>query len=315
MSEIEKQTTLHSLELRREKLQSEIDSIKAARDSEREKSEAEKNLREQKQKELEAEKEIEKIKEQQILKDKEIALEALRQEKALEDYKNKMLESEQRWIAENQRLYNKIQSMDEERKAIITSFNEQLNSLNEKSKELIQEAEIAKENFSKTVANLNMQNAQLKKRLEAESSVGKNPFGENDANGQIDENTLNRDYVIMEIRGKGDDLVAKLINKEGESFQVKKGSVLKSGHKIEKITHNYITLDKNGIKDYLQFTAGGVVDKEPQPTTVLSEAGAAREAAKTGAPVVNNGQKPASSTPPLLMDNSIPSLGNGMFVK
>ena len=308
MSDIEKQTTLLSLELRREKLKSEIAAIKAARQQAEEKAEEEKVAREQRKKDMVTEKEIEKIKEQQLLEDKKIALEALRQEKALNDYRNKMLENEQKWINENQKLYNKMQEMDEERKAIISSFAEKLEGLNTESQSVIKAAETAKQTHNKVVANLNMQNEQLKKRLEAETSVGKSPFGDADANGQLNEGSLNKDYVIMEIRGKGEDLVAKLINKSGESFLVKKGSVLQSGHKIEKITHNYITLDKKGVKDYLQFTAGGILDKEPESSDLLSKSGNLKDAVMSRQPNV-------SSRPPLLTDTSIPSLGNGMFVK
>lgn len=309
MSDIEKQTTLLSLELRREKLKSEIAAIKAAREQAEQQAIEEKAAREQRKKDMQTEKEIEKIREQQLLEDKKIALEALRQEKALNDYRNKMLENEQKWINENQKLYNKMQQMEEERKAIISSFADRLDALKQESQSVISAASIAKQNHDKAVENLMAQNVQLQKRLDAETSMGKNPFGDADANGQINESSLNKDYVIMEIRGKGEDLIAKLINKNGESFLVKKGSVLQSGHKIEKITHNYITLDRKGIKDYLQFTAGGVLDKEPESSDLMSKAGNLKDAISGG------GATTAPSRPPLLKENSIPSLSNGMFVK
>lgn len=307
MSDIEKQTTLLSLELRREKLKSEIAAIKAERLRAIEEEQEQREEREQRKKDRQSEKEIELLKEQQLLKDKEIAFEALRQEKALNDYRNKMLETEQKWVEENQKLYDNIQKLEDERKSMLEDFGKKLDSLNDKSLKLTEAAELAHSSHSQAVAALNMQNTQLRKRLEAETSVGNNPFsGENSEESQITPNNLNKDYVIMEIRGKGADLVARLINKNGESFLVKKGSILQTGHIVENITHNYITLDKKGVKDYLQFTAGGVVDQEPTPSEILPVAAKIKEDSRQ-----NNRPAPIH----LMTDEGIPSLGNGMFVK
>jgi len=305
MSDIEKQTTLLSLELRREKLKSEIAAIKAARLRAIEEEQEQREEREQRKKDKQSEKEIELLKEKQLLKEKEIAFEALRQERALNDYRNKMLENDQKWIEENQKLYDNIQMLEDERKTMIEEFNRKLDVLSEQANKTSEAAETAHANYSQALASLNMQNTQLRKRLETEIAVGGNPFAA-DEDGLITPNSLNKDYVIMEIRGKGAELIARLINKNSESFLVKKGSVLQTGHVVEGITHNYIVLDKKGIKDYLQFTAGGVVEQEPTPSEILPVSAKVKP--------TNNTPK-QSNIPPLLTDDGIPSLGNGMFVK
>jgi len=308
MSDIEKQTTLLSLELRREKLKSEIAAIKAQRQQAFEKAEEERLEREQRKRDLQTEKEIEKVKELQVLEDKKAAYEVLRQEKALNDYKNKMLENEQKWIGENQRLYETIQKLEDERKELIVDFERKLDVLKEESARLIEDAQTAKSEHETIITSLATQNAQLKKRLEVETSVGTNPFAAPGTPGgtEISPEQLNLDYVIMEIRGKGDDLIAKLVNENGESFLVKKGSILKTGHVVKRITHNYIALENNGLEDYLQFTAGGVVSQEPVSSANPKQGDHPKAKAK---------EDTVDRRPILMMDNSIPSLGNGMFVK
>lgn len=307
MSDIEKQTTLLSLELRREKLKSEIAAIQAQRQKAIEEQQEEREAREQRKRDQKTEKEIEVLKEKQILKDREIALEALRQEKALNDYRNKMLENDQKWIGENQKLYDDIQRLEQEKKDIINNFTAKLDILSEMSSRQMEAASTARQTYNQAISDLNMQNSQLRKRLDAETSVGTNPFSE-DGEEIVTPESINKDYVIMEIRGKGANLVAKLINKDGESFLIKQGSILQSGHKVEKITHNYIVLDKKGIKDYIQFSAGGVVEQESDDSFEDSFSDKGKIPAKKAS-------KPERPRPPLVSDDGIPSLGTGMFVR
>ena len=308
MSDIEKQTTLLSLELRREKLKSEIAAIQTQRQRAIEEQQEEKEAREQRKREQKAEKEIEILKEKQILKDREIALEALRQEKALNDYRNKMLENDQKWIGENQKLYDNIRRLEDEKRDLINNFTAKLDILAEISGRQMEAASNARQNYNQAISDLNMQNSQLRKRLDAETSVGTNPFStDGDTEEEVTPESLNKDYIIMEIRGKGANLVAKLISKDGESFFVKQGSLLQTGHRVEQITHNYIVLDKKGIKDYIQFSTGGVVEQELDDYTDKAASGSKIPAKKAGAT-----ERPK---PPLVSDDSIPSLGSGMFVK
>jgi hypothetical protein len=152
---------------------------------------------------------------------------------------------------------------------------------------------------------LQTQVAILKSKLEAEKTAfeeskktGPNPFA------LIDEENgpavkVAEEYAIMEISGKGDKLSAKLINKNGGTFMVKPGTILNTGHIIEEITQTYIVTDKGGIKDYLYFSAGGILDKEPSESINV-------------APVISsveNVSKPATSL------SKIPNLRSGMFVE
>ena len=110
----------------------------------------------------------------------------------------------------------------------------------------------------------------------------------------------------MEIIGKGDNLTAKLINKDGESFLARKGTILHTGHSIEDITQNYIQFDRNGLKDYL-YTSNSAMTTEPDKMD-----GTATTDKTQQQPLA---PKPAPSAPGLSSDKGIPSLGTGMFIK
>lgn len=55
-------------------------------------------------------------------------------------------------------------------------------------------------------------------------------------------------YAVMEIRGQGGELIAKLINQDGSPFYVKKGTTLQSGHVIDEITTTYVRAEKQAPK-------------------------------------------------------------------
>ena len=95
----------------------------------------------------------------------------------------------------------------------------------------------------------------------------------------------------MEVRGQGDVLTAKLINESGVPFLVKVGTALQSGHIIDEITPTYVRAEKNGKKDYLYFSAGGILDKEPIQHEELSikVAPTKDKKAKQGTAVISNG--------------------------
>lgn len=118
MSELEKQTALLNLELRREKVKNEIEAIKNQRkealEKEKEKEEAKRKAR------IEWEKAQEQkvVQEQQKLRELDIAFEKLRQEKLLNSYKNKMLEINQQWIKKNAALYEQMDKIKKENKKL-----------------------------------------------------------------------------------------------------------------------------------------------------------------------------------------------------
>lgn len=122
------------------------------------------------------------------------------------------------------------------------------------------DAETAKENYQREVKNLQTQISILKSRLEAEIAEKKNdktnPFAQPEVVVTETEEELPKlaeEYAIMEIRGKGENLTAKLINKGGDSFMVRNGTVLQTGHRIDEITQTYVRAEINGWKDYLYF--------------------------------------------------------------
>lgn len=314
MSDIEKQTTLLTLELRREKIRSEIEAVRA----QRQKAEDEKRIAEEerKRKELEWQKEQEAkvLREQQALVDKEIELEKVKQKKALMEYMNQMLLEKQKWIAENAVVYKKMEQVEQDRKEIVDLFKQNLTDLSALSEQVVQNAEEAKNNHDNIVTNLTTQIDQLRKRIEAEELAQKNaeenPFSgeetdEASLEGQLMPINLTKEYAIMEITGKGDDLLAKLINKEGEMFIARKGTMLNSGYTVQKINPKYIEFDKNGVKDYL-YT--GTAALKPESDSAEEISGAKIKA--TSKPKNSGTEKTIN-----LIEHGIPSLGTGMFVK
>jgi len=312
MSDIEKQTTLLTLELRREKIRNEIEAVKAQRLKAEEEKKAVQKEKELKDFEWKKEQEAKVFKEQQLLKEKEIELEKIKQRKALNSYMNKMLEDKQVWMEENAKLLKKIQEIEANRNEIAENFKKKLNDLTTLSNNLIQSANSAKSNHDRTVASLTAQNIQLKKRLEAEVEALQNaqqaPFDASlDAelsNNIAKEDDINiaQEYAILDIIGKGDELFAKLINKDGSAFVARKGTVLQSGHTVEQITQSYISFSKNGTKQYL-YTGTSI-----EPERMMDDGSdLATEVENT----VNN-QVTSSAK---IGDSSAPTLGAGMFVK
>ena len=118
---------------------------------------------------------------------------------------------------------------------------------------------------------------------------------------------LSDEYAIMEIRGQGSELSAKLINKNGSSFLVQKGTVLQTGHKVDEITQTYITAVKDGKKEYLYFAAGGILDREPKAVSATLAAGVT--------PLPKNKSKDLEPLPALSTSQGLPSLRSGMFVR
>lgn len=325
MSDIEKQTTLLTLELRREKIRSEIEAIKAQRtkaEEEKIRAEEERKLKEQ---EMQKEQEMKILKEQQVLAEKEMELEKIRQRKALNAYMNQMLEQNQKWINENAAIYKKLQEVEENRKEMALDFKSKIDNLNTLSNKLVQRANSAKNNHDRTVASLTAQNIQLKKRIEADAQAAEklaknqqaNPFNPNAKVGAEDLQAMDEDitainiaqeYAIMDITGKGGELIAKLINKDGDSFVARKGTVLHTGHVVEEISPSYIRFNNQGIRDYL-YTNGSI---EPERMEGVDE----ENIVHVSTSKTKDTKKPAPSTSSGMGGmKSLPSLGSGMFVK
>lgn len=307
MSDLEKQTALLTLELRREKIKNEIAAIKAQRQKALDEEEAKKEEKERKRIEWEKDQEAKIIREKKLLEEATIKLEKLRQEKALKAYKDTMLATNQKWIKNNAMLYEQIQNQERNRKNLMNNISNKMTHLTSLADKSAGEAQAAKENYTREVKNLQTQVSILKSRLEAEIAEKKNdktnPFAQAEVVVVPEKEIikLGDEYVIMEIRGKGENLVAKLINRGGDSFMVKKGTVLQSGHMVDEITQTYIRADMGGSKDYLYFSAGGILDKEPSKSDLKSKK-------KPTAAV----KKPDNST---MISQGVPSLGSGMFVR
>lgn len=297
MSDIEKRTAILNLELRREKLQNDIEAIKYRR---REALAKEKQKEEsQRLKNLEAEKEIERklIEEQEKLRELDLKFEKLRQEKVLGAYKNKMLEETQKWIEHDAVFYKQINDLREEKMRMAEELKQKMANINSKALEKREDFVKKVNEYEKKIEDKESQIGILRNRianLERErENAKKNPFAGLDkaqiaAAAGIDisaldafmqsqagmdgssgvtiaepiETDLTKLYGVTEIRGKGDELIARLVNQSGTAFYVKKGTILQSGHVISKITTTFVMAEKGGDKQYLYFSAGGVLPTE-----------------------------------------------------
>lgn len=318
MSSLEKEATLLSLELKKERIANEVAAVKA----QRQKAELEEQARleEEEKKKIEWENEQERllIAEQTKLKEAAAALEQLRQEKIVKAYKATMLEVTQKWIKNNAEIYAKMAQKENEIKTLIDDSKTKMATLQQKADDLKGKAEVAKINHDKTVANLESQISTLKLRLEKEiesnkkklaaattSSNKKNPFAMMvGADGTIQKPKLSQEYAIMEVIGQGEELAAKLINIDGDVFMVKQGTTLKNGFTVEEVAQTYISAVKDNERDFLYFAAGGILDREPPTSQINLKSTAPADSAQPVIPVSSK-----NST------QGIPSLGTGMFIK
>jgi hypothetical protein len=171
MSDIEKSTTLLTLELRREKLRNEIEAQKAIR--QKAADDIEKQKAEEKLKEFEKKKQIEAnvFKEKQALLSQEKVFEVLKQRKLLNAYMNQMLLEKQSWLKEKEILYGQLEEKEKEKQELIRVFKEKVDSLLEVSAKNMQLAEAAKKNFERIIKGLKARNEQLKKRIESDAKI------------------------------------------------------------------------------------------------------------------------------------------------
>ena len=312
MSDLEKQTALLTLELRREKIKNEIAAIKAQRQKALEEEEAKKEEKERKRIEWEKEQEAKILRERKALMDAMAKMERLRQEKILKAYKETMLKEKQEWIKNNGKLYEQIKNVERDRKNLIEGLKTKMAHISALATKAQKDAETAKENYQREVKNLQTQISILKSRLEAEIAEKKNdktnPFAQPEVVVTETEEELPKlaeEYAIMEIRGKGENLTAKLINKGGDSFMVRNGTVLQTGHRIDEITQTYVRAEINGMKDYPYFAAGGILEKEPVKSDIQGK--------KNKTTAKQNANAELRNT--TMVNKGVPSLGSGMFVR
>ena len=315
MSDLEKQTVLLNLELRKERVKNEIEAIKNQRKQAelQEKEKAEEKLR--KKIEWEKTQEQKVLQEQQNLRELDIEFEKIRQEKLLNSYKNSMLSEHQEWIRHDASLHDQIKELKKQNsqtlnksKNKIVNLKAEIDTLSKKLPDLIK-------TFKKELDNRQTQISTLKSRIEIlerekadiieKESEKQNPFADEIKEkilSSAEDKRIENLYAVMEIRGQDGKLVAKLINQEGTPFYVKKGTVLQSGHTIEEITSTYVKAEKDGLNDYLYFAAGGILPYEhkkinlkpqdlPKPTTtpVPQKSGQPSQKTKSPGPVTSKG--------------------------
>ncbi len=324
MSDIEKQTALLSLELRREKVKNEIEAIKNQRQKAIDEEKAKAEEKERKKIEWEKEQEQKVIQEKQKLRELDIQYEKARQEKLLKAYKNQMLEETQKWVKNNGDLYLQMNQLKNEKKELVADISAKFDEIAQLAATANQDAAAAKEAFAQQVNDLQTQISILKARIEAqerEMQAKQNPFAEGEE--AVEETKVEAEpvvveeviklsdlYAVMEIRGKGGELIAKLINKDGTPFMVKVGTALQTGHIVDEITSTYIRADKGGIKDYLYFAAGGILDKEPLKTDITL-----KDSVENATAIKEDNDPDSPANRFLKTSATIPGMGNDMIIR
>ena len=270
MSNIEKQTTILNLEYKREEVRNRIEALRIQRLKAQQEEASRLKEEENRAKDEENKRKIKEIEAQEKLKRAEMELEKIRQAKVLNEYMNEMLIVNQQWVEKNAALQSKVKELRDERKALIKDFEDKISTVKKESDATILKAQNAKEAHNKVVSSLQTQISSLKKAIiQSEDTINQlksgngnsaNPFAEG-----IDENAIDMsdEYAIMDITGKGNDIIAKIINKDGTTFIVHQGSMLKGGEVVMAITDNYIAFDNKGVKSYL-YTGGTVREYEPE---------------------------------------------------
>lgn len=268
MSDIEKQTTLLNLELKREELNNKVEALKAARKRAQDEEIARRKELEEKMKDREAQRQALIIAEQEKLRQREIELEKVRQARVLNEYMNEMLVINQKWVEKNASLQARIKELEQERIDLIKNFEKQAGDVHREISSVKKHADAALSTHERVITSMNAQITQLRRSLVENEERYKrlrdgnleNPFA---ANG-LDENAvdMSKEYAIMDITGKGDNIVAKIVNREGATFIVHKGSMLKGGEVVTAIDDNYIAFENKGVKSYL-YTGGTIVEFEP----------------------------------------------------
>lgn len=323
MSDLEKQTTLLNLELKKERIANEVAAVKAQRLKAQQEEEARKQEEERKRIEWQNEQDRLMVEEQRKLKEAETALEKLRQEKIVKAYKETMLASTQKWIKKNAEVYAEMAKKDQQIKDLLNDYKNKFGIIQQKAEETKAKAEAARINHDKKVANLESQISILKTRLEAEIEKAKqaalasrtskkNPFAGATSEAVAPEKVkLSKEYAIMEITGQGDELAAKLINEDGDVFMVKVGTTLRNGYTIDEITQTFLSGVKDNEKDYLYFSAGGILDREPIKSDITLK--------DTGSDAANGGNDNSRGSGrrrgSIATTSGIPSLGRGMIIK
>ena len=348
MSNIEKQTTILNLEYKREEVRNRIEALRIQRLKAREEEATRKKEEEERLKNEETQRKIKEVEAQKKLKEAEAELEKVRQARVLNEYMNEMLIVNQKWVEKNAALQNQVKKLRDERRSLIKVFEDKMQSVKREAASTVQKTQNAKSAHDRTITSLQTQIISLKKAIvqnedmisQMKNGNSSNPFAEG-----IDENAIDMsdEYAIMDITGKGKDIIAKIVSKDGTTFIVHKGSMLKGGEVVMAITNNYVAFDNKGVKSYL-YTGGTVREYEPETSfngadktpvagkevvnnnaavrnvrgaSVDTKAAAGNKTPQPSAPAAcsKTNPQPVKRTVRTGSPANVSSLGQGMFVK
>ncbi len=258
MADIERQNALLALELKREQMRSEIDAIKRQRRMALQEEIYKKEEARRKQIEWEADQ----TRKQQDFEDKKKddenikIIKTLREQieeknKEFEEYKEEINKKYSSLIEDkNQRiadLTNKVRDLEKQKDQIEVNAKSRIKAVIDAAKDMAVKQKDALAAAAASVVSRSSSDGETVELIEDDAEATA---------------SINSMYAVLEVKGTGRDMTAKILNRDGMTFLVKTGTVLNSGHKVVKIEKTRVVVEKDRVLDNIQFPAGGALDKE-----------------------------------------------------
>lgn len=258
MADIERQNALLALELKREQMRSEIDAIKRQRRMALQEEIYKKEEARRKQIEWEADQ----TRKQQEFEDKKKddenikIIKTLREQieeknKEFEEYKEEINKKYSSLIEDkNQRiadLTNKVRDLEKQKDQIEVNAKSRIKAVIDAAKDMAVKQKDALAAAAASVVSRSSSDGETVELIEDDAEATA---------------SINSMYAVLEVKGTGKDMTAKILNRDGMTFLVKTGTVLNSGHKVVKIEKTRVVVEKDRVFDNIQFPAGGALDKE-----------------------------------------------------
>ena len=114
--------------------------------------------------------------------------------------------------------------------------------------------------------------------------------------------------AIVPFSASGQATEKTVTSPDGQTFLTRVGTMLQTGQKVDEISATHVRVDRNGAKEYLYFSAGGVIDKEPLNGAIKAIEKAAEEKSKAK----EEQEKPKKS---VVSSRGIPGVSKDMMLR
>ncbi|OPZ77446.1 MAG: hypothetical protein BWY78_01009 [Alphaproteobacteria bacterium ADurb.Bin438] len=284
MVDLERENAVLALQLKREQLQTEIEELKATQrdqimvEIERREELAKARIEWEKDQEIKLLESRERL-ERQRIREKQIDAVIARNEEdrriRAEEEKRRIEAEQERKLQEHLEQIRRLNEEEANRNAGINSQNSSSNSSNPNSPSGGEEFWGGSSATPQTpaapvvaaapsAAPSTPENTPAGSNVDAPSNAIVEPVADTSDVAAVtvevpEEPKASEKYYVVEVRGVGDDLVAKLSDKEAtSSFFVRIGSTLATGHEVTDITREYVEAKLNDKIDQIGFLFGGV---------------------------------------------------------